>query len=348
VVVAVYREMEHAVTVSVYEVGRPADRRSAAPELVRAGGEAIKLARFTGLPVGPDRVYLAEVEVGTAVYRSAPFQLTGGKGALASVFVQELPFLFGFHGGAEIDDDKLWFEMRFFLANVSGRPVAAKDGLIIPLPRGTVGGSVDEADQARVKVDRKRGFVWRGALPPGQREFIGGFALPVEDGVVDFEMPVPYGVESAQLIFGYARGVTVLGPAGVSTRVEPPLGQPTRDGRRFLIVSDISIAPGDALKLRISGLPQPPSWHGWARLGVGLSVLGLCVLAGTVAVRGKTPAPPAAADLASRLERDRLYEQLVALEKQRRGGTIATARYETTRATLVAKLRRTYADAAGS
>jgi hypothetical protein len=298
-------------------------------------GKALQ-ARFTGVAGGPDKVYYARAADQPRPYLSLPFQLTSALGVSTNIIVTR-PIWFSLHGGASVEDDKLFFQVQISIYNASVTPYdPGMEGLRIPLPRGFGGASVEDGVTARVKVDEDRGLVWRGLLPPGERTFVAGFSLGAEDGVAHFDMPMPYGLFSGQLVFEQIAGVSIEGP--------PDLRQQTGrtdDGRPLVVFQNILIDPGERLKFDFAGLPQHPAWQGWLRVGMGLAVLGLLGWGvWGVARRGRR-----GGGRRSQLEGERedLLQAVVELETDLRRARVSETVYQQRRAELMRQLEVVYA-----
>ena len=224
------------------------------------------LAKYTGIAPG---LYIGRAKNSSGTYWSAPFQMVADRGAIAQMFVYP-NLLFKFQGGAELDDEKLWFPTQFALWNPSVMPIDfGKEGLLIPLPKGFTGAAVADEMTSRVRVDGDHGFVWKGAFPPGQRSFRTSFALPVENGSVEFEMPLPFGTIDSHLFFEDLPGMELNVPNSAKRETME------RGGKAFVMLKQISIRPGQSLVLSVRGLPQKPSWKRSMPLVVGVGVLSL-------------------------------------------------------------------------
>lgn len=292
-------------------------------------------AKFTGIAAGGDRVYIARAVGAERPSLSPPFQLTEARGATTHIIV--FPgVLMAFHGGTQLDDDKLWFEVQFTILNPAAVPYdPGPGGLRIPLPRGYVGASVREEMASRVKVDEDRGLVWRGAVPPGQKNFIATFALPTEGGAVHFAMPLPQGAVRSQMVLEDLPGMRLDVPAGVDRQTR------SQQGRRFVILAGIERRPGEELSFTVAGLPQPPSWRVWVRRGAGLAVLGLLGWAVVAIARGRR-GTSRAEDLEA--EREELLQALTQLEADLQRKKIAAPLYKKQKAALTGKLEAVYAE----
>jgi hypothetical protein len=295
-------------------------------------------------------LYYAEVVDGGHAYRSQPLFVTARGGATRLVVVRNA-LLFALHGGANLDDEELWFQVRVTVANFTGAPVRVDaDGLLVPFPAGFKNMQMqgDEAETG-AKVVPDKGLLVRGPIPPGQKDIIVQFSLRVDDGSTSITWPLPLGLEEGNLsIEKFPEAQVQL----ADRDQKPPLGElgdkQLGDGRDYMVLSNLHADPGDTLQFSISGLPMrsPVAW--WTRILTGLVVVALFVLAFIGAVKpsllrsapAAKPKKREATDERKDLERrrDRLYDALVELEKQRAAFRVDEVQYDAQRKQLVAKL----------
>ncbi len=314
----------------------PPDAPATAPRSVRAGvtEDDQIVARFTDLPVGNDHVYLATFDSEGHTYRTTPFQMNALAGVVRGIIVTQ-KLLFGLQGGAQVDDERLWFELGLAIANVTGGPVnPGPDGFVMPLPKGFKNGRVSEEMGGRVIVN-DTGVVWRGVIPPGQHDVIVQFSMTVDGGRVVVDMPAPHGMLQSQIAIEKGPGVIVTGE-GIAAK--PRM---LDSGKEFLVLQDVMVRPGGSLRFEITGLPERPAAQRWALWIVGILVLGLIAWAVTAAVMPSRQPGAGGGDTARREltgQRDRLYAELVNLERRRAAGAVETEVYERERRALTAKL----------
>lgn len=301
-------------------------------------------ARFTGLTSSPGSVYMAQTKFRGQLYRSAPFQLMSHRGTFARILVVP-KLMFRFHLGGRLDDKYMVFQGQFALNNVSYAPWVPKDGeLLLPLPDGFAGAQVADEDEDNVKIIEKKGFLWKGfagAVPPGGLDFRAAFTVPLERGTVDFDMPLPWGVFNSNLTFDYADGMKVKVPGRARGQVRQ-----LEDGRKFYVMRGITILPKQRMVMQISGLPQTEAWRRYVDYAVGVGVLILLTL-GVVGVAMARRREQNDERLQLTKQRERLLEELVALERKREEGKVADKKYEKTKANLVKQLERIYAQLDG-
>jgi hypothetical protein len=306
-------------------------------EAVLEGEETMPSARFTGVPGGADRVWIAEIAAGGRRYLSTPFQLTPAAGARRMVLVYDR-LLFAMQGGAQPEDDGLWFQLQITVANVGSAPVpTGPEGLVLPLPAGFRSGRIAEEDSGFALLSGV-GLVARGPVAPGQLGATVSFKLPVEDGRASFAMPAPLGMFQSHVAILKTEGMVVAPEGGGAPRAAR-----ADDGREYLILEGFNVAPGEALRFTVAGLPQPQSWQAWARIVAAILVVAL--VAATVAVAIRRPrarsARPADAAVARRelgQRREKLFAELVALERLRAQERIDAGDFDAQRRAIMTKL----------
>jgi len=333
--VALQGRFEGAVQVHLRRLG---DVETPAKTQPATGEKERREARFAGVPGGPDAVYVAEVVSNGRTYRSLPFMLTAIAGASRGILLYEKP-LVAIQGGGMMDDDRFGFELGVNLVNLMGAPYdTGPEGMVVPLPDGFFGGDVSEDQNPlgeRAKVVPDKGLVVTGVLPPGQSNVVLSFALPVQDGRVRFSMPAPWGLYESRVFVERGPKMVIRSDKLPAPEVVP------LDGREYYSVK-ATVAPADTLDFEIFGLPERPASDRQLRLAVGALVLALLAWGLAVTMRGpRAPAgskPKDARRIALEHDRERLYADLVGLEKKRKQGDLDDGTYEDARRTLVAKL----------
>jgi hypothetical protein len=295
-------------------------------------------ARFTGVASGPDKVYVARAADRPRPFLTQPFQLTSTRGVVANLVVAP-PVLLAFHGGANIEDEKLYFQVQFSIYSASMVPFeAGREGLRIPLPRNFAGASVDEENSARVKIDEE-GLIWRGLLPPGERTFIVNFALNSEDGKAELDWRFPYPLYPSQVVFEKVAGFNVQGPPDIK-----PQSAKTDDGRPLLVLQGIQRDVGEPIKMSFTGLPMAAQWQKLVARLAGVLVFALVGWAiWGIAFRNRR-----GGGRLSHLEaeREELLHAVVQLESDLRRARVSEADYKQRRAELQRQLETTYSQLA--
>jgi hypothetical protein len=209
--------------------------------------------------------------------------------------------------------------------------VAGPDGMMIPLPKGFVGGLVADKDQADVALVPNEGFRVIRPIPPGQRTFHGAFSLNAKRGEVVWNWDLPYGAYNSGLEILQVPGMQVSTPPGVNGQtMTVPQGT-------FFVLPQVSILPKQSMAMTIRGLPAAPAWRVWLPRIVGVLVV-LVMLGGVLfAIYRARSAPPASA--AREARRQALLDELVEVEKT---GSVDAKRKEQ----ILAELESLWDDAA--
>lgn len=264
----------------------------------------------------PGQVFHAETTMHGQLYRSLPFQPIPERGTRASIFVYPR-VLFTFSLTSRVDDEYLAVNGRFEVSNNAWAPyVGGPDGLLVPLPKGFVGGLVAEKDQGEVALVPGEGFRVIRPLPPGNRTFHGAFSLPVDDGDVTWRLDLPFGAFNSGMEILQAPGMTVT-PAGNIKGQVMTVPQGT-----YYVLPQISILPRQSMVMTLTGLPQQPGWKVWLpRILGGLVVVVLLVglVAALARKRDETHRE-------REVRRQKLLDELVELERSGAPGKAAKRR----------------------
>lgn len=269
-------------------------------------------ARFTGVVGGPERAYLVRAHLvvpssqASSACLSAPFQLPASRGAAVTVLVFPR-IIFGFSLESWIDDVYLGVRGQFSLRNSSLAPYLAgtiqkREDLVIPLPVGFTGATVRQDFAEEIGVDPTRGLIIRNPVPPGGLGFIAAFSLKTDDGQLRWDMELPFGALESDLALRRTPTMELDLPPRTSVR------EVTDSGNKWYAIGPISVQPRQRMVFTLTGLPSPPAWARYARIGVGLTVLVLLVGAVVLALlRGRGAPEP------SRSRYDQLVDELAAM-----------------------------------
>jgi hypothetical protein len=314
-------------------------RRAGTDETKAAELDAKGNARWTGVAGGDDRPYVVEVAAGGKTFVSTPFMLSAQAGARRMMLAYDR-LLFAIQGGIQPEDRSLSVEIQLVVANVSGAPYpTGAEGLLIPLPKGFEGAQLkDDEPGGKAAIEPGEGVRFRGIVPPGQKEIVVQLSLPIDDGRASFAMDMPLGLFQSQFFVGKIGNMVVTGGKGVV-----PRAQRGDDGREYVMLSDLSFAPGETLRFDVAGLPMPSQGQFIARILVGLVVAALVLLGFAYAVRNpaalaRTPATREEARRDLHAQRERLYAELVSLERARAARRIDPDAFAVQRRGIMTKL----------
>ena len=279
------------------------------------------MTAMVDLPAGTTTAYYAESEQplpsGPQTFRSEPFQPLADHGSLVSIAVYPRAYL-NFHLDASAEDDYLAVRGDMTVRNYSWSPlVGGPDGLEIPLPDGFTGAGVME-DQLVAKDEQ--GFRVLHPIPAWGMTFHMAFSMPIHDERVDFDMPLPLGINDSLIdVRKWPPDVKVTPPTGMQGL---QTGDADDHGRKYFVMQNMllmPLVPGTVPHLRFSidGLPSPATWKQWAPKIVGLLVIAMVLAAAGIAIGAAMRASKTrAGEAAGRRARiDALYDQLVAVEQ---------------------------------
>lgn len=287
-------------------------------DVSKSGGAIDILARWesSGRPqamfdvaVVPNQVLYAETVVTGKLagsYRSLPFQPIAQAGTHVGIVVFPRVMI-RFSLRASIEDQLLAVQGRWTIDNNSWSPYrGGPDGMMIPLPRSFKGGVIADMNQADVAVVPGEGLRVIRPIPPGQKSFVAGFSLPVEDGDVAWSLDLPLGTFGSDIQIRQMPGMTVELPGKEQGQVRDG-----KDGNQYFVVDNIKIHEKQSMAMTITGLPSPPAWKLWVPRIIGVLVIAT-ILAGVALTifRKREPVEPTAAS-----RRATLLDELVELER---------------------------------
>lgn len=264
------------------------------------------------VPYGPDLVLYAEAKATIPespreeLFRSQPVQLIPGAGVHLAINVAPRVFI-RFSKRADIEDEFLFVRGTYTIQNLSWIPYSAgADGMVVPLPKNFKGGRIAEEHQALASIAPNEGFRIVRPIPPGRTQVFLGYSLEAEDGVVDWELDIK------QDMFRSGMEIRLLDDMTVKPRGAQGRTATATDGTQWFVLDDISIRAGRSMTMRITGLPEEPTWRVVVPRLVGLLVLGMLVAGILLAILRR---PAAAAAPSGNKRSAALLDELVELER---------------------------------
>ena len=316
---------------------------------LRVGGETRRAttgetgrAEFTGLPPGA-RVKAAAV-VGTERLESQEFDVPRS-GGIRTILVAADPA-----SGAPAqpgtvvlgDQSRFVVEMGDGALNVfnilqivntgrtpvdTGEPVvfeAAPNGGTVTLLNGS---------SPRAAAEGRR-VVVAGPFPPGPTTVQFAYAVRYSGPAVTVEQRVPVALDQ----------VAVLAQKAGEMRLSSPQVQQQREmaaqGETYIVGQGPGVRAGEAVVLSFEGLPYAPIWPRNLALGLAVAILAAGAWSGFVRRPGAVARTERAALEA---DRERLYDELAALERDHRQGSSDPARHAARRRELVSELESIHA-----
>jgi hypothetical protein len=228
----------------------------------------------------------------------------------------------------EFQDDNLNAFYILEIVNGARTPIDVGGPLVIELPQNAVGAAALQGSSPLATVSGTRVTI-TGPFPPGKTAVQVAYTLPYDGDAVTIDQPWPAPLEEAFVAVEQVGGLTL------SSAQMPETQEADASGTRFLMARGPRLNANQPLTITISGLPHR---DGTVRtVGVGLALLIIAIgfwaaLTNTPAQRNET------AKLAAR--REKLYAELVELERQRQAAKIDEQRYMARRQHLSAQLER--------
>ena len=323
--------------------GRPSDLASVASSSDKDG-----FVRFQGLETGDPYEYTAVIERDGVQLGSGRMRLSADRGAGGELRVPGQtsdPSVLQVSSSSklliDLREDALAVMENLVLENTSDRVFSpAQGGLPIPLPAGSSSGSAIEGG-ARLEPDENATMFLREAIPPTSLRGIPvqarfGFFLPTAgESRIAFRQPMPLGIESPVVMVPEADHLTLTAPG-----LQAMDSQTDDRGARMQIFQLASVPRNGVLSIAISGLPTRGS------LGKTIATVLVAALVFGAALglrRPRTERRPGTQDRGPR--RDKLFAELVEVERARRAGAADDAPLAKRRAELVAALEAVDGDA---
>ena len=214
----------------------------------------------------------------------------------------------------EFQDDLLTVFYLLEVVNSARTPIDTGGPLLIELPTGAAGASVLQGSSPNVSV-RGDMLTITGPFPPGKTVAQVGFTLPQAGESIAIRQQWPAAM--AQVFVGVEKigNVQMSSPQLTDTRE-----MTTEQGAVFIMGTGGRINPGQELVINLSGIPA----HSRTPRNVALALAALIFAAG--AWFAFTPAKAhAAQDQKLRARREKLMNDLVALERKRRQKPLSPA-----------------------
>ncbi len=230
-------------------------------------------------------------------------------------------------------DDALQVYYILDIENSARTPVNPPSAVIVNMPPGALSATVlAGAPQAVALGDH---VAITGPFASGQTSVQIAFRMPVTSGDVRFEQTLPLAVPSLAVLMKKVGDISLTSPQ------LPNVQERVFEGERYILAQGPSIPAGAPLALTVSGLPHHSPWPRWTAL-----TLAAVMLAGGFWAARRRPSPTANAARVKQLngKREKIFNELVRLEQQRRVGSIDAAKYGERRPALVAQLERVYRD----
>ena len=224
----------------------------------------------------------------------------------------------------------------YYLLDVSNSarvPVNPPKMFAFDLPKGAQSATLMEGSSPLAAVQKNRLSI-AGPFPPGHTFVQVAFELPSTDGTASISQIFPANIEQFGVVVKKVGETAFTSPQVANQRDMPA------DGEMYIAGSGGAVAAGTPVQLNVTGIPHHSAAPRWIALTLALAILGFGAWAST------SPEDDAAAVAAERkrlaAKRDRMLNDLVRLEQDRRSGKVDDRRYAARREELVAGLEQVY------
>jgi hypothetical protein len=219
------------------------------------------------------------------------------------------------------------------VSNASTSPVNPPTPFVFDLPSGAQGAAIMEGSSPQAKVAGTRVTV-EGPFAPGHTFVQVACALPGEGGTIEIAQRFPAKLEQLAVIVKKV-GETRLQSPNIREQREVPA-----ENEVFIAANGGELAAGQPLELTVSGYPH----HSTMPRRFALWLAGAIALVGIwTSTRGASEAVAKADERKPLIaRREKLFNELVRLENDRRRGKIDERRYGGRREELIAALEQVY------
>jgi hypothetical protein len=233
----------------------------------------------------------------------------------------------------EGDDDVVRVFYLLDIVNSSSNRVNPPVNFMFDTPTEAQGTTIMEGSTKQATATATRVRV-QGPFDPGVTFVQVGYILPAPSGTVEIDQPFPATLERLVVMVQKSGDAKMTSPQ-IGRQQEMPAG-----GQTYIVgVGDAAIPAAQPLRLRIAGLPHHNPGPRW----IALSLAFLIALIGVAAAwRPADPVSRATERKQLVARREKLLQELVRLENDRRRGKGDQARYDSRREALVAELEQVY------
>jgi len=220
------------------------------------------------------------------------------------------------------------------VSNTARVPVSPPRMFAFDLPKGAEGATIMEGSSPLATLQKNR-LAIAGPFPPGHTFVQVAYELPAQNGTTSISQAFPANIEPFGVIVKKVGDIAFSSPQ-VANQKEMPA-----EGEMYIAGSGGAVAAGQPVQFTVTGIPHHSAAPRYIALGLALAIIGVGAWAST---SPETEAEAAAVDRKRLVvKRDRLLNELVRLEHDRRAGKADDRRYGSRREELVAALERVYA-----
>jgi len=219
------------------------------------------------------------------------------------------------------------------IANKAQAPVNPPSVFMFDVPKEAIGTTLMEGSTKQASIQPPRVRV-QGPFPPGNTFLQIGYELPARGGTVALSQQLPANLDHLAVVVKKV-GDATLSSAQITRQQEFPVAEGT-----YIAGTGGAIPAGQPITLEIGGLPHHSALPQWIALSLAMAI----IVCGAWAASSPDDDTDARAAERKRLlaKRDKLFNDLVRLEHDRRTGRADDRRYASRREELLAALEHVY------
>jgi hypothetical protein len=218
------------------------------------------------------------------------------------------------------------------ISNPSTSPVNPPTPFVLEMPSDAIGTTVLQGSSPLASAEGRKVTV-AGPFAPGRTFVQIGTQLPINGGTMEIAQTFPAQLDHLALIATKVGDMRLTSP-----QIDRQQDMPA-DGRMYIAAAGGALAAGQPLTLTLTGLPHHSAVP--SRVALVLAV-GIALIGVWVALRPEDPTQRDAERKKLIAKRERLFQDLVRLENERRRGRIDDGRYASRREELLASLELVY------
>jgi len=232
----------------------------------------------------------------------------------------------------EPGDETLSVYYLLTVVNGATTPVKTASPFYFTMPTGATGTTLLDGSSPQARVDNDHVY-FDGPFPPGNSSIQVACVLPIYSGTVEISQAFPATFEQLGVIARKLGDMKLASPQIVRQQDMP------MNGETAIVAEGGTVAAGQPFVLTISGLPHHSLVPRYASLGLA----GVIVLIGVwAAARPENPGDAKTERQQLIAKREKMLQELVRLENDRRSNRVDKSRYAERRETLVAALEGVY------
>ena len=224
--------------------------------------------------------------------------------------------------------------------NMAQVPVEPEEPIVFDVPPGAEAATVLPGSSPRTIAEGSR-VELPGPFPPGTTPLRVGYVLPYASGGLAVSQRFPANLE-ALVMMVEKWGTMDVASAQISRRGD--LSAEESGGAPYLLAGGPLIVAGEPLAFELTGLPHHNRMPTNLALAVAAGMLAIGTWGAFAPARAAGAGATAKRRLAAEARKERLFADLVKVERQRRAGKIGSTKHSTRRQELLTALERVYQD----